>query len=122
MKHIFLAFGLMAAIACMSKNKPKSTVREQTRPSTDTIRTTVTFATGARDFQAKVYYMPKMIDTFEPANDDSTLWRPIRKKVYEKQYFIHVIDTAKTPTGKRLVDTFYQVDPAYVLKDLNKKW
>lgn len=104
----------------MAKKKPA--IKEQSRPSPDTIRTTVIFALGVKEFQAKVYYLPKMIDTFEPANDDSTLWRPIRKKVYEKQYFIHVIDTAKTPTGKRLIDTFYQANPQYVIQDLNKKW
>lgn len=121
---LLLIIAVVLLSACMAKPKPDPNITNTAQaPTKDTLRTTVLFATDARQFQAKVYYQSKMVDTFEPANDDSTLWRPIRKKVYDKLYFIHVVDSAaKTPTGKRILDTFYQVNPKFVIEDLNKKW
>lgn len=120
MKHVFLALGLMAAIACNEKVKKKES--NVVSDSTE-IKTTVIVATGTREFKAKLILAPKWVENYEPRASDTTVADKVRRKVNDSAWFLHVIDTIiNKDKTRRPVDTFIQVNPDFILKDLKRTW
>lgn len=115
-KLMIVVFVLVSS--CMAKPKPEA----KKVPPKDTIRTTVLFAINVKEFQTKILIRDTLVDALEPADKDSMTWNKVKKKVYDTMVFIRVIDTAVNKGVKRPIDTFYQVNPRYVIQDLNKKW
>lgn len=113
-----LLIGIVLIASCMAKPKPDA----KKSPPKDTIRTTVLFATNVKEFQTKMLIRDTLIDALEPADKDSMVYNKVKKKIYDTIYFIHVIDTAVNNGIKKPIDTFYQVNPKYVIEDLKKKW
>lgn len=123
MKHIFFAFGLMAAIACKDKKEPDLQVEEKVPNIKDTLSTRVLFA--YRLGEAKARYFIKQRDSilWVPKEDNPKEAIQVKRFFYDTSYMLNLIDTVIEKDGsRRPVDTFVLMNKAYLIRDLFQPW